>query len=307
MIRRAPRPPVVIGVAALAAGLAVLAVLGARALLADPAASAFFAAHPAVLPPPPGTPEGFPVWMNLTHALNAVLLAPIAVSGLRVWGGRRPPAFVTRAVGPRSADRPPRRLSVHVWWHLVLDTLWVLNGVVYLVLLLATGQWMRLIPTTWEIVPAALTSLVEYVALAWPAHDGWVAYNGLQQLAYAATVFLAAPLAILTGLRLSPLVRPGGRVARLLPEAWARRVHLVTLGYLVVFTVVHVGLVLTTGALRNLNGMFAARHDESPVGLVIAAVVTAAAVAVALLAPSAQARIAERLRQDVRRMPPAPR
>lgn len=304
-MRRGLRAPVVALLVALAAGLAVLAVLGARALLADPAASAFFAAHPAVMAPPPGAPEGFSLGLVVTHALNAVLLAPIAVSGLRVWRGRRPPAFVTRTLGPRSADRPPRRLSVHVWWHLVLDSLWVLNGLAYLVLLFASGQWLRLVPTSLEIVPSALTALVEYVAFAWPEHDGWVAYNGLQQLSYAATVFLAAPLAILTGLRLSPLVRPGGRIARLVSETLARRVHLLTLGYLALFTLVHVGLVLTTGALRNLDGMFAARHDESPLGLVIAALVTAVAVGLALLAPRAQARIAEALGQDVRRMPPA--
>jgi hypothetical protein len=39
--------------------------------------------------------------------------------------------------------------------------------------------------------------------------------------------------------------------------------------YFVVFTVVHVTLVLATGAVRNLNHMYASRDDEALVGLLL--------------------------------------
>lgn len=41
------------------------------------------------------------------------------------------------------------------------------------------------------------------------------------------------------------------------------------MSYFVGFTIVHVGLVFATGALRNLNHMYAGRDDESWVGLIV--------------------------------------
>jgi hypothetical protein len=81
------------------------------------------------------------------------------------------------------------------WWHLGTDTLWLLNGLVYYVLLFATPRWHRLVPTSWDVFPNALSVLIQYLSLNWPAETGWVAYNSLQQMAYFITVFVAAPRA----------------------------------------------------------------------------------------------------------------
>src|SRR5690606_31212675 len=110
----------------------------------------------------------------------------------------------------------------------------------------------------------------QYLSLDWPMSDGWSSYNGLQMLAYAATVFVAAPLAVLSGLRMSPLWQPSWRRASvLLPLAAARRVHLPVMAYFVLFTVVHLTLVASTGVLRNLNHMFGARDDDGLLGSVL--------------------------------------
>jgi hypothetical protein len=76
--------------------------------------------------------------------------------------------------------------------------------VVFYVLPFATGRWQRLVPTSWNVFPDALSTLVQYLSLKWPADQGWVAYNGLQLIAYFITVFIAAPLALITGLGMSP-------------------------------------------------------------------------------------------------------
>jgi hypothetical protein len=39
--------------------------------------------------------------------------------------------------------------------------------------------------------------------------------------------------------------------------------------YFIGFTIAHVGLVLATGALRNLNHMYAGRDDESWIGAIV--------------------------------------
>ena len=33
------------------------------------------------------------------------------------------------------------------WWHLGADMLWLLNGLVFYILLFSTGHWQRLVPT----------------------------------------------------------------------------------------------------------------------------------------------------------------
>ncbi len=249
--------------------LAVVAVFVARALRTDPTFAGFFSAYPGEVPPPEGTPVGIPPWLNWAHFLNSFFLLFIVTSGLRIRSKERPPAFWTRdpARFPR-LEGTPKRLSIHTWWHLIVDTLFVLNGLAYLVLLFATRQWLRIVPSSWDVVPNALSAGIQYLSLNWPVHDGWVNYNSLQQLSYFATVFLAGPLALLTGLRLSPAwpakwTRPTGALG----DRAARFAHKGVLWYYIVFTVTHVFLVLTTGARHNLNTMYASNDGDSWVGV----------------------------------------
>ena len=85
-------------------------------------------------------------------------------------------------------------------------------------------------------------------------------YNSLQQLAYFSTVFLAAPLAVASGFRMSGLwPKKNAKLSAAIPIDWARKVHFPTMLFFVVFIVIHVALVFATGALRNLNHMYAAQ------------------------------------------------
>ena len=38
--------------------------------------------------------------------------------------------------------------------------LWVINGLLFYVLIFSTGQWLRLVPVTWEVFPAALATAI---------------------------------------------------------------------------------------------------------------------------------------------------
>ncbi|MEV7526889.1 cytochrome b/b6 domain-containing protein [Agrococcus sediminis] len=248
--------------------LVALAVVGAATILVaiarwfvglEPIA-AFVEQYHGTAPLPEGAPVGIPPWLSWSHFANALLIVLIIRSGLQVRAERKPEAYWT-------SKRTGTKASLTVWLHTSLDVLWVLNGVVFVVLLIATGQWMRIVPTTWEVVPHAISAGLQYATLDWPVEDGWVAYNALQQLAYFATVFIAAPLAIITGVRMSGWWPKGNeRLDRAYPIAWARAVHFPVMLYFVVFIVTHVLLVLTTGALRNLNHMYAARDADDWIG-----------------------------------------
>ncbi|MFD5226248.1 cytochrome b/b6 domain-containing protein [Microbacterium sp. NPDC058342] len=199
---------------------------------------------------------GFSPWVGWQHFFNMFLMVLIIRSGLRVRSEKRPTVFWT----PRRNGKGKGKISLTLWFHQALDLLWIINGVVFVVLLFVTGHWARLVPTSWEVIPNALSAGLQYISLDWPTDNGWVNYNSLQQLAYFATVFIAAPLAVVTGFRMSGLwPKKAERLSRAYPVEWARAVHFPVMLYFVAFIIVHVALVFLTGALRNLNHMFAAQ------------------------------------------------
>jgi thiosulfate reductase cytochrome b subunit len=145
----------------------------------------------------------------------------------------------------------------------------MVNGIVFVILLLVTGQWMRIVPTSWEIIPNAAAVALQYFSLDWPSENSWLSYNALQLLMYFVTVFLAAPIAALTGYRLSVFwPQQNQKLARLFSFNAAVKLHFAVMVYFVLFIVVHVTLVFATGAVKNLNHMFAATESDGPAGVV---------------------------------------
>jgi len=248
------------------------------------------ATYPGETPLPEGAPVGFPAWLAWQHFFNVFLIVLIIRSGLQVRSERRPPATWT----PRWSKGGQGRISLTLWFHQSLDVLWLVNGLVFVVLLFATGQWMRVVPMSWEVIPNAVSAGLQYLSLDWPLEDGWVNYNSLQVLAYFATIFLAAPLAAITGVRMSGIwPKSAATLNRIYPVEWARAVHFPVMLYFVGFIVVHVALVFLTGALRNLNHMYAAQDADGWLGfwIFIASLIVIAAAWIAarptVLAPIA--------------------
>lgn len=241
--------------------LAAVVVLAARWLRGLEPVQGFVETFPGSYPLPEWAPVGLPAWLGWQHFFNVFLLVLIVRTGLSIRAEQRPAALWTSKRNRR------RRMSLVVWVHLCLDVLWIVNGVVYVVLLFATGQWVRIVPTSWDVIPNAVSAGLQYASLDWPLEHSWVNYNSLQQLSYFATVFVAAPIAIATGARMSAFwPRDAARLNRAYPFRVAEAVHLPVMVYFAAFTFVHVTLVLTTGALRNLNHMFAARDADDWLG-----------------------------------------
>lgn len=231
---------------------ALAVVLSARWFVSLAGVQDFLQDYPGETDLPESAPVGIPAWMGWQHFFNVFLMVLIIRSGLQVRTERRPAAYWT----PRWGNNP-RKMSLTLWFHQLLDVLWLVNGVVFVVLLFATGQWMRVVPTSLDVFPNALSALLQYVSLSWPTENGWVNYNSLQVLTYFTTIFIAAPLAAITGVRMSSAwPDSSSRLNRLYPIDVARAIHFPVMIYFVAFIVVHVALVLSTGALRNLNHMY---------------------------------------------------
>lgn len=229
--------------------------LAARWLVTLDPVQDFLTEYPGESELPQNAPVGLPAWLGWQHFFNAFFIVLIIRSGWQIHTQRKPPASWTPRWG-----RNPRKISLTLWFHQSLDLLWLVNGVIFAVLLAATGQWMRVVPTSWDVFPNALSAALQYVSLDWPTENGWVNYNSLQLLAYFVTIFVAAPLAAASGFRMSDLWPSNAkRLSAAFPLVAARAIHLPVMLYFVAFIVVHVALVLATGALRNLNHMYGAQ------------------------------------------------
>jgi sulfoxide reductase catalytic subunit YedY len=241
---------------------------------------------------------GLPIWIGVQHFFTLLLTVFIIRSGVQILSDH-PRLYWTRHSTPGrdwfriqkpvpsdplwtakqdsislpgQVGLPGIRHSIGLarWWHLGIDTLWLLNGVVFYVLLFTTGQWRRLVPTSWAVIPNSASVLIQYLSLNWPTENGWVAYNSLQQIAYFITVFIAAPLAVLTGLGMSPALSTRfQRVSRLLSIQTARSVHFLVLVWFLLFITIHLTLVFTTGLLRNLNHIYTGRDNNTWLGFTI--------------------------------------
>ncbi|MGI8596354.1 MAG: molybdopterin-dependent oxidoreductase [Thermoleophilaceae bacterium] len=276
--------------------LLISAIAAAKGLRGDPSVQQFIGRYPGTIESSrPETTAGFPAWARWQHFFNLFFLIFIIRSGVQILSDH-PRLYWTRHSTPGrdwfriqkpvptdplwtakqdsislpgGVGLPGLRHSIGLarWWHLGVDAFWLLNGVVFFILLFATGRWERLVPTSWEVFPNALSALIQYLSLDWPAENGFVAYNSLQLIAYFVTVFVASPLALVTGLGMSPALSTRfKRVSTIFSIQTARSLHFLVLAWFLVFIVIHVFFVFTTGLLTNLNHIHAGRDDESWIG-----------------------------------------
>ncbi len=229
---------------------AAILVLAARGVTTLPGVPEFLERYPGAYDLPDTVEPGFPWWAQWAHFLNIFLMVLIIRSGYQVRTQQKPPAFWT-------PKRGGKKISINLWLHQTLDILWLANGLIFVVLLFASGRWMRIVPSSWEAFPNALSALLQYMTLDWPVESGWVNYNSLQQIMYFVVVFIAAPVAAITGVRMSEFWPKNAKTLnKVYPLEVARAVHFPTMLFFVLFILIHVFLVFATGALRNLNHMF---------------------------------------------------
>ncbi len=230
---------------------------------------------------------GFPLWIRITHYLNLLFVGLLIRSGVEILGAhprfywndgctpgsewirftkKRVPTdpgviYTARddeiAITPLLALPGKKNLGLGRHWHGVTNSFWLLNGIVYVLLLFATGEWRRLIPTSWSIFPAAVHSLRIYLSLHIPPLSDFHPYDHLQQLTYAFVVFILGPVMLLTGIAMSPAIAAsapwyiklfGGRQV-------ARSLHFISMVIFALFVILHVTLVLVVHFHENVTNM----------------------------------------------------
>src|SRR5665213_1309178 len=267
----------------------------AQSLREIPGVEVFIRQHPGIAQAAPSVDSGFPWWLQLQHFLNMFFMLFIMRAGLQIladhprlyWGrdctpgtdwfrfqvpvptGRVWTAKDDSVTLPTWLGIPGLRhtLGLSRWWHFSVNLLWLINGVVFYALLFSTDQWRRLVPLTWEVFPAALSTAIQYASLNFPVDHSWTRYNGLQQLSYFITVFVAAPVSIATGLMQSPAISNAlGWVGRLFNRQAMRSVHFISFAWFVGFILAHGAMVFVTGIRQNTNHMFGGVDNASWAG-----------------------------------------
>jgi methionine sulfoxide reductase catalytic subunit len=261
----------------------------------------YIAPSPASLEGAASGPHGFPVWIRWSHFFNLIFLFMLVRSGLsilmdhprlylnddctpgtewirftpltvpkdRLWTAKDDARYISPAVA-----LPGYRHTVGIArsWHFINVYGFVLTGVFFVCGLLTSNQWQRLVPTSSAVFVEAWNTFVHYANFHLPPEpNGFYGYNALQQLAYFATIFVMAPLSILTGMAMSPaLVNRFPRYAKLFGgRQAARSIHFLMLVGFLAFVIVHVTLVALTGFARNMNHIVLGTDNMRPTGMIL--------------------------------------
>ena len=144
-------------------------------------------------------------------------------------------------------------------WHLAFAWVLAVSLAAYMIASLANRHFKRdLTISRSEVRPAHLwADIKNHARLRFPTGADASRYNILQKLAYASVLFVMLPLIIFTGLAMSPAMAAGwpwlldifgGRQS-------ARSLHFIAMVALVVFSIVHVAMVVLAGPINQLRSM----------------------------------------------------
>jgi DMSO/TMAO reductase YedYZ molybdopterin-dependent catalytic subunit/thiosulfate reductase cytochrome b subunit len=245
-------------------------------------------------------PHGFPPWVRYCHFFNFFFVMMLIRSGLsilmdhprlyfnddctpgsewirftpitlprdRLWTAKDDSRYISPLVAT-----PGYRHTIGVArvWHFINVHGFILTGIIFAIMLFNTEQWRRIVPTTPVVLVQAWSIFVHYATFHMPPEpNGFYGYNAMQQIAYFTVFFVFGPLAILTGIAMSPAVvnhfpwfarTLGGRQS-------ARSIHFLTMLSFVGFIVVHITLVVMTGFARNMNHIVMGTDDQNRSGMI---------------------------------------
>lgn len=246
-------------------------------------------------------PHGFPLWVRWCHFFNFLFVMMLIRSGLsilvdhprlyfnddctpgsewirvtplkvprdRIWTAKDDARYISPLVGT-----PGYRHTIGVAraWHFINVHGFIITGIIFISMLFQSEQWRRIVPTSWLVIVQDWNTWVHYSTFHLPPEpNGFYGYNALQQIAYFTVVFVFGPLAIMTGIAMSPAVVNhipwyaklfGGRQS-------ARSIHFLTMLSFVAFLVVHITLVAMTGFARNMNHIVLGTDNYSHLGMTL--------------------------------------
>lgn len=189
-----------------------------------------------------------PLWLRLTHWINAVAMVIMVMSGWRIYNA-----------SPLFGFTFPEAITLGGWlggallWHFAAMWLLVVNGLIYLTLGIVTGRFRR------KLLPISASGVVRDTTAALAgrlSHDDLSTYNQVQRLFYAG-VIVAGIVVVLSGLAIWKPVQLQELTALFGGYEAARYVHFLAMAAIVGFLAVHVVLALMVP--KSLRAMITGR------------------------------------------------
>jgi thiosulfate reductase cytochrome b subunit len=189
-----------------------------------------------------------PAWVRVTHWINAAAMVVMIGSGWQVYDA-----------SPLFAFRFPSSITIGGWlaggllWHFAAMWMLAANGLVYVVLSVATGRFRR------RLLPIGLSAFAVDLRAALTgrlSHDDPAIYNAIQKALYVG-VLAAGVVIVASGLAIWKPVQLKALTALLGGYEAARLVHFFAMAAIVAFTVIHI--VMAFVVPKSLRAMIIGR------------------------------------------------
>ena len=189
-----------------------------------------------------------PAWVRAMHWTNAFAMVLMIMSGWQIYNA-----------SPLFDFRFSHAITLGGWlggallWHFAAMWLLMVNGLVYLIVGLATGRFRKkLLPIT----PTGVISDVKAALTFKLAHDDLTKYNYVQKLLYAGIIVVGIVI-VLSGLSIWKPVQLYWLSELFGGYEIARYVHFICMSLIVAFLIVHVALALLVP--KSLRAMIIGR------------------------------------------------
>jgi thiosulfate reductase cytochrome b subunit len=201
-------------------------------------------------------------WGEVGNDLTPALIELPISRNHRHGGWENAMPFFQTSAAPISASRTFDIFNQNGWGrslHFLAAWCLVVPGVLYLLLGISRGHFRaHFLPRRNELAPALLwKDVTDHLRWRIPPATGGPRYGLLQKCAYSLVVFVAAPLIVLTGLTMSPAVTAAAPVLLQVFGGYqsARTIHFFAFVALLLFVVIHVVMVITSGFSRQIRAM----------------------------------------------------
>jgi thiosulfate reductase cytochrome b subunit len=201
-------------------------------------------ASPPLIPQAVTRPLVHPLWVRVTHWINALAMLVMIGSGWQIYNA-----------SPLFDFEFPTQIALGNWlagallWHFAAMWLLVINGLVYLGLGFATGRFRRKL---FPIRPSEVARDLFAALRGKLSHEDLTVYNAVQKLLYVG-ILLTGVVIVLSGLSIWKPVQFQALTSFFGGYDTARYVHFGAMTAIVTFLVVHVALaVLVPKSLRAM-------------------------------------------------------
>jgi thiosulfate reductase cytochrome b subunit len=189
-----------------------------------------------------------PLWVRLTHWINAIAVAVMIGSGWEIYNA-----------SPLFPFAFPPSITLGGWlagallWHFAAMWVFAINGFVYFLFGLASGRFRRM------LIPVRLSDVLADLRAAFRgklSHADLSAYNAVQKVFYLG-ILIAGLVLVLSGLAIWKPVQLQELTAFFGGYDAARFVHFFAMAAVVSFLLIHIMMALLVP--RSLRAMFTGR------------------------------------------------